>query len=155
MSRLYTPRTFFKPAKNASRSSWNFARFLIETRTFPLCALFFAQMKMQGKATRTRSLPKHCACAAKPHVELEKLRFAHRANENSTCRSIKNTLPRRIPMAHAYRLTANGCGRLRTVANGFGRLRTVAHSGATPREHASTPRPPLINGNPSLRIREQ
>ena len=47
MSRLYTPRTFFKPAKNASRSSWNFARFLIETRTLPLCALFFAHMKMQ------------------------------------------------------------------------------------------------------------
>ena len=91
-----------------------------------------------GTATRTRSLPKHCACAAKRHVELEKLRFAHRANENSTCRSIKNTHRRRIPMAHAYRLTANG----------FGRLRTVANSGTTPDEHGLHPQTPTYKREP-------
>ena len=91
-----------------------------------------------GTATRTRSLPKHCACAAKRHVELEKLRFLDRAKENSTCRSIKNTLPRRIPMAHASRLTANGCGRLRTAAN----------SGATPREHGLHPQTPTYKREP-------
>ena len=79
---------------------------------------------------------------------VEKLRFAHRVNENSPCRSIKNTLPRRILMAHAHRLTADGCGRLRTVANGCERLRTVANSGATPREHGLHPQTPTCKREP-------
>ena len=43
MSRLYTPRTFAQTSAVLGT-----LRFLIETRTFPLCALFLAQMKMQN-----------------------------------------------------------------------------------------------------------
>ena len=100
----------------------------------------------------TRSRLHHCAFATKPHVELAKLQFPHRANENSACRSIKNTLPRQIPMAHAYRLTADGCGRLRTVADGCGRLRAVEQLLARTASHPQTPT--YKNGSPSLRIRE-
>ena len=70
-----------------------------------------------GTATRTRRLPKNRACAAKPHVELEKLRFAHGANENSTSQVIKLTrsaLPRWE--SHSAIILADGCGPLRTVA---------------------------------------
>ena len=41
------------------------------------------------------------------------------------------------------------------VADGCGRLRTVANIETTDREQDSTPRPPELNENPSLRIREK
>ena len=46
-------------------------------------------------------------------------------------------------------------GHLRTVADGCERLRTVANIETTGREQGSTPRPPELNENPSLRIREK
>ena len=44
---------------------------------------------------------------------------------------------------------------MRTVADGCGRLRTVANIETTDREQDSTPRPPELNENPSLRIRQK
>ena len=61
----------------------------------------------------------HCACATKRHVELEKLRFAHRANENSTSQVIKLTrsaLPHWESHSAIIRTVADSCERLRTVA---------------------------------------
>ena len=108
-----------------------------------------------GQATRTHSLQNKGAPARKTTRRACEGTIPAPGNENSTCRSIKNTLPQRIPMAHAHRRTVadgcdgcDGCERLPTVANGCKRLQTVANSGTTPREQASTPRPPLINGNP-------
>ena len=45
--------------------------------------------------------------------------------------------------------------RLRTVADGCERLRTVADVETTGREQGSTPRPPELHKNPSLRIRKK
>ena len=92
-----------------------------------------------------RSLPKHCACAAKRHVEFREATIRARGQR-------KQPLP--IHQRHASTTNPNGTrlsphrGRLRTVADGCGRKQLLAN---TP----STPRPPLINGNPSLRIREK
>ena len=55
-------------------------------------------------------------CAAKRHVELEKLRFAHRANENSASQVIKLTRSA-LPHweSHCASNRTNGCERLRNI----------------------------------------
>ena len=101
-----------------------------------------------GTATRTRSLPKHGACAAKR-------RRASRSYESRTgptktaLADAKTRFHERIPMAHAYRLAADGCGRLRTVANGCERL--VANGcelWSTPCEHGLHPQTPTYKREP-------
>ena len=58
---------------------------------------------------------------------------------------MKSHLQKLPPMAAPWCSTANTCGRLRTVAN-------IEKKG---REQGPTPRPPELNENPSLRIREK
>ena len=77
-----------------------------------------------GTAMRTRSLPKHCACAAKRYVQLEKLRFPHRGSKNDTRQVIQATCKTLSPTTRLYVPLVDACDRLRTLSGPCGRLRT-------------------------------
>ena len=65
---------------------------------------------------------------------------------------MKSHLQKLPPMAAPL---AFYCQRLQALADGCERLQTVANIETTGREQGSTPRPPELNENPSLRIREK
>ena len=110
----------------------------------------------QHSETQT-DLTKRCACAVKSPSTLQHLIFPHASTlfHTNLMRhvSIRNP-PKLPPMAGPHGPTANGGERLRTVADGCERLRTVANAETKRREQGSTPRPPELNENPSLRIQE-
>ena len=93
---------------------------------------------------KTAHLTKHCACAVKSSSTLHPLTFPH---VSSLCHtnltryaSIQNPL-QKLPQGERRSAL------LRTVDNG--------NAQTTSREQGSTPRPPELNENPLLRIREK
>ena len=105
-----------------------------------------------GTAHKTADLTKRCACAVN-HTSTAYMstRFHAVSRESDTSRFHPKPFPKASPNGSAL---APYRGRLRTAANGCKRLRTVADAETTGREQGSTPRPPELNENPSLRIRE-
>ena len=99
-----------------------------------------------GTAQKTAELTKPCPCAVKSSSTLQHLTFPHVStlyHTNLTRHvSIPNPLQKLPPMAAAL---APYCSHRRTVAN----------AETTGREQGSTPRPPELSENPSLRIPEK
>ena len=99
-----------------------------------------------GTAQKTADLTKRCACAVNSTSIIQHLTFPHVSTlfDTNLARHvfIRNPLQKLPPMAAAL---APYCGGRRTVAN----------AETTCREQDPTPRPPELNENPSLCIREK
>ena len=104
-----------------------------------------------GTAQQTADLTKRCACAAKcitflaRHVVVMPITMELRRKlTRDTC--MKSHLQKLPPMAANLRRDDDDT----TTTNDDKRRHDASHANTAP-----TPRPPTINGNPSLRIREK
>ena len=109
-----------------------------------------------GTAQQTADLTKRCACAAKcitflaRHVGVMPITMELRRKLTRDT-SMKSHLQKLPPMAANLRRDATTTTRRRqTTRDDDKRRHDASHANTAP-----TPRPPTINGNPSLRIREK
>ena len=101
---------------------------------------------------KTADLIKRCTCAEKFSSTLQHQTFPHVSSllhtnltRHVSIRTLSKSFPQRQRLSALPRTAAVGCERLTTAAN----------AQATRREQGSTPRPPELNENPSLLIREE
>ena len=106
-----------------------------------------------GTAQQTADITKRCSCAVKSSSTLQHLTFPYDSSlfhTNLTRHvSIRNLLQKLPPMASSLRRDDDD-KRRQTTTDDDRRRHDASHANTAP-----TPRPPTINGNPSLRIREK